>query len=35
VETLTAQAVASVLVIGSYFAARVHRRLTGELSRGT
>lgn len=34
VETLVAQAVATLLVVGSYFAARVQRRIIAEVSRG-
>ncbi len=34
VETLVAQAVATVLVVGSYFAARVQRRFIADVSRG-
>ena len=33
VETLAAQAVAALLVAGSYFAARVQRRFIAEVSR--
>jgi hypothetical protein len=34
VETLAAQAVATLLVAGSYFAARVQRRFIAPVSRG-
>jgi high-affinity iron transporter len=34
VETLAAQAVATLLVVGSYFAARVQRRLIADVPRG-
>ena len=34
VETLVAQAVATLLVVGSYFAARLQRRFIAEASRG-
>jgi len=34
VETLVSQAVAALLVVGSYFVARVQRRFIAEVSRG-
>ena len=34
VETLVAQAVATLLVVGSYFAARLQRRVVADVSRG-